>query len=436
MADPDAVLCPHCTQPTVSFTRMVLSLSQLMDFVHPRVSDHQLRVAYIAVRIAERLGFCESRRLEMLHAGALHDIGLIRVEDRLRILAMSLQEDMSWHEKTGHLLLKDVDLLSNAAEFIRYHHVSFADAQASQAAIPFESHILAMADCFERRLARDRHVLEQVDEVREYFLGQAGKEFEPRCVSALAEAWGRESFWLDCAYGNIRGLLEDQMDWPALQLGQSQLEDVAKVFAMVVDARSQWTAAHTAGVAATADMLGEAMKLPPHERSMLRTAAYLHDLGKLVVPTEILDKAGPLTAQEQCIVRSHTYHTYRVLNSIGGMPQISQWAAFHHERLDGRGYPFGLGGDDLCLGARIMAVADVFTAITEDRPYRKGMPREQAMNVLQEQVRGGGLDGDIVAALRSRFEVINEIRMMQQQTYGVQQREVMRLSMHPQAAVA
>ncbi len=92
------------------------------------------------------------------------------------------------------------------------------------------------------------------------------------------------------------------------------------------------------------------------------------------------------------------------------MPPISAWAAFHHERLDGNGYPFGHEAKDLTLGARIMAVAGTFTAITEDRPYRKGMDNEQALNVLANLAANGGLDGEVVGVLRRDFDAVNSIR--------------------------
>jgi len=109
----------------------------------------------------------------------------------------------------------------------------------------------------------------------------------------------------------------------------------------------------------------------------MEVAGNLHDLGKMVIPNSILNKPDKLNKEETAIMRQHTYFTYTVLNSIGGISQIAEWAAFHHERLDGSGYPFHLGADKLGIGSRIMAVADVFTAISEDRPYRKGMSQQE-----------------------------------------------------------
>lgn len=142
----------------------------------------------------------------------------------------------------------------------------------------------------------------------------------------------------------------------------------------------------------------------------MRLAGYLHDLGKLAVPAEILEKPGKLTREEFAVVRSHTYHTYRVLERIPGLETVNEWASFHHERLNGQGYPFHKDDTSLSLGARIMAAADVLTAITEDRPYRAGMSRDKAAQVLDSMVNGGSLDGEVVDLLKQNFDTVNVVR--------------------------
>ena len=138
----------------------------------------------------------------------------------------------------------------------------------------------------------------------------------------------------------------------------------------------------------------------------MEIAGNLHDLGKMVVPNAILEKAGPLTDEEFAVMRQHTYHTYLVLNSMKGLGGIAEWAAFHHEKLDGSGYPFRIGAGGLSIGSRIMAVADMCTALAEDRPYRAGMRRDEIIDVLRDGVRRGLLDRGVVATLESRRDEI------------------------------
>ncbi|HON68699.1 MAG TPA: HD domain-containing protein, partial [Phycisphaerae bacterium] len=220
---------------------------------------------------------------------------------------------------------------------------------------------------------------------------------------------------------HIGSLLTDRIDWPVLTIDEASLGPVAEIFGRLVDLASPWTAVHSAGVTATAAALARLMHFSPREQQLMRAAGYLHDIGKLSVPSAILDKPGKLTREEFLVVKAHTYHTYHILEAIGGLTQVSEWAAFHHERLDGRGYPFHLGDDELTLGSRIMAVADVLTAITEDRPYRKGMDRAEAMSVINKLVDKGGLDGQVVRVLEAHYDEIVDERQLVQAEYGAMQ---------------
>jgi len=144
---------------------------------------------------------------------------------------------------------------------------------------------------------------------------------------------------------------------------------------------------------------------------MMKVAGHLHDLGKLAVPAEILEKPAKLTEEEFDIIKSHTFYTYSILETISDLDVINAWASFHHERLDGKGYPFRHKGEDLSLGSRIMAVADVFTAITEDRPYRKGMTSDRALQVLQQMAANSALDSGIVSLLTLHYNEIDSMRI-------------------------
>jgi HD-GYP domain-containing protein (c-di-GMP phosphodiesterase class II) len=141
---------------------------------------------------------------------------------------------------------------------------------------------------------------------------------------------------------------------------------------------------------------------------LMGVAGNLHDLGKLAIPNSILEKPGGLNKEETAIMKSHTYYTYFVINTIGGgLKQIAEWAAYHHEKLDGSGYPFHCGADELSTGARILMVADIFTALAEDRPYRQGMTREGVGQILQQYADRSLLDGRMVHLVRENYGEIH-----------------------------
>ena len=150
----------------------------------------------------------------------------------------------------------------------------------------------------------------------------------------------------------------------------------------------------------------------------MEIAGNLHDVGKLSVPNEILEKPGRLTDEEFNKIKEHPYYTRLILMDVEGFDEIANWAGFHHEKLNGRGYPFHLDDNYLSLGCRIMSVADIFSAITEERPYRKPMSREQAMKVMWENAGRGEICGKIVKLLDENYDTVNEARMEKSREAG------------------
>jgi putative nucleotidyltransferase with HDIG domain len=327
--------------PQIPLHRLVLSMADAMDCVHKEISNHQLRVAYLSTNIARRMGYRGQALLDVFVAAAFHDIGLVRSDKRMQAVYYGKLEGLSWHGEVGYLLLRDQALFADAAKLIRYHHTHWENGRGEQQdglPVPLGSHMIHLADEVDRAIDRDIPILRQQGRILTYVTSLEGKQLHPSCVEAFCSLAGAESFWLDCVSDRIYGVLLKQVDWPTLTLDETVVKPVAEMFGRLVDAGSQWTATHSAGVTATAVALSERLEFSPREQALMRAAGYLHDLGKLTIPSRILDKPDRLTRDEMLCMKQHTYHTFRILDTIGGMPQIAEWAAFHHERLDGNGY--------------------------------------------------------------------------------------------------
>ena len=404
------------SSPQIPRHRLVASLSEALDCAYPDLANHQLRVAYMSTPIAMRLGLSEEEILDVFLAASLHDIGLVSVESRAATLWPDGLEAITWHGEAGYELLRHNEMFANPALAIRYHHIAWDNGRGAEhdgQAVPLAAHILAVADAADRKINRGAPILAQCEGV--------GRLYHPDCVAALMDAAQTEAFWLDLASDRIYSVIMQQISWPMMTVDAPAIAGIAEIFARVVDASSRWTATHTAGVAATAVALARLLGFSPREIEMMRAAGFLHDLGKLSVPCAILDKPGRLTPAEWTVVRGHPYYTFRVVETIGGLPQIAEWAAFHHERLNGQGYSFHHQGSELTLGSRIMAVADTFTAVAEDRPYRPHMNKDQSLTVLVNDATRGALDGDVVAALVGSYDEVDGSRRAEQQRYGERQ---------------
>ncbi|WP_438266176.1 HD-GYP domain-containing protein [Desulfurispora thermophila] len=226
---------------------------------------------------------------------------------------------------------------------------------------------------------------------------QAGSVFDPHLVRLFNHLARRESLWLDMTGYFMSELLQQEIKrWP-LQVSIQGLLALGEIFSAVVDAKSPFTHRHSRLVAAVASRLAGLLGFAEYEVQQIRLAGLLHDLGKLSVPESILEKPDKLTEAEFAVIKQHTYYTYHILNQIPQLERIRDWAAFHHEKLDGNGYPFKVDAGRLDIGCRLMAVADVFAALVEDRPYRPGMPVEKALDILHLNARAGQLDRHVVA---------------------------------------
>jgi putative nucleotidyltransferase with HDIG domain len=229
---------------------------------------------------------------------------------------------------------------------------------------------------------------------------RSGEWFDPSLVSALLRCRDDASFWASLARADVSAWEpEDRL----LTADDAQLDRIATAFAGVIDVKSPWTYRHSDLVAMLAARIAAALGADEAEATDLRRAAMLHDIGKLAVSNRVLDKRGPLTAAEAAQVREHPLITARILERIPGFAHLAPLAASHHERLDGSGYPYGLRGENLTGPMRMLAVADVFEALTSARPYRPAMSVEAALATLRADAPTR-LDADAVEALAGILE--------------------------------
>jgi putative nucleotidyltransferase with HDIG domain len=185
----------------------------------------------------------------------------------------------------------------------------------------------------------------------------------------------------------------DELNWGTLT-----------ALARTVDAKSPWTAGHSERVTAVALEIGRRIGLPAAELELLHRAGLLHDIGKIGVPEQVLDKPGRLTEEEYNLIKKHPREGGRILEPIRAYRKIVPLIEQHHEWYNGGGYPHGLTGDEITMGGRILAVADVFDALISDRPYRPGMPLERVVSIVGEDA-GRQFDPRVVETL---MEIIKD----------------------------
>jgi putative nucleotidyltransferase with HDIG domain len=222
-----------------------------------------------------------------------------------------------------------------------------------------------------------------------------GSWFEPALVDAVATFEHDGAFWASLREPDVIALEPaDRVE----RADDARLDRVAEAFARIVDAKSPFTASHSAGVAEIAEALAFTMGLDAPTRRLLRRAGLLHDVGKLGVSNRILDKPGKLDADEWAAMRRHPELSRVILDSVPALADVARLAGTHHERLDGSGYPDGLTAHELDLPDRILQVADVAEALSAERPYRRALPVDEVLAIIGGDA-GERLDADCFAAL-------------------------------------
>jgi putative nucleotidyltransferase with HDIG domain len=218
-----------------------------------------------------------------------------------------------------------------------------------------------------------------------------GRWFDPDLVEATISLHHRGTLWTYCGAGeNHANTLQAAVALAPTGriLERSQIDQICEAFADVVDAKSPYTFRHSLGVAHAAVNIAHWLRLPGEQIDFVRRAALLHDIGKLSVSNAILDKPGKLTPKEWEAVRGHPIQTRLILERISAFRDLARVAGEHHEKLDGSGYPYGLSGKQLSLESRIIAVADVYGALSEERPYRAGLSLNTIAGIMKKDVPG------------------------------------------------
>lgn len=393
----------------VSLMDMIFGISDALDLVGVDDYLHGKRVAVIAAECARELGLSPNERNTVLYGGMLHDCGVSSTKTH-----RSLVNELDWSGSQSHCLrgaslVEQFAPLAHFAPIITHHHTHWCDLPRHLSpTIARDANLIYLADRVDALTAHHNEKPEYLlhkDYCRNVVAENAGVRFSPELAAAFLTVSKRESFWLHLEPRYIwRYLSSAAVDTTHALLDFPGLRSLARIFSDIIDAKSPFTVEHSLCVAQLARHLAERLGLDPDTCDKIEIAGMLHDLGKLRVPDEVLENTGPLDAGQRAAILRHSFETFQILSWIRGFDDIALWAAAHHERLDGNGYPFHFKGDELPLPARIIAVADICQALVQDRPYRTSLAAEQVIEQLNALVLEQHLDGDVVRTLCEDFE--------------------------------
>ncbi|WP_273322449.1 HD-GYP domain-containing protein [Vallitalea guaymasensis] len=392
----------------INLNKLLLSLSYTLDFVEMDIlgvsSNHSKRVAYIANTLGKQLNMDEKERFDLVACCVLHDNGV--TEYMLKEAATTktskrklVLENVKEHCIIGEENVADYPFLTDVTNVIKYHHETYNGKgffAKEKDEIPLMSQLIFFGDRLDNVFNLNNTDYPKICKINKYVKEQSGKLFSPIIVDTFLEVSDKTSFWLDLNDDFIYNGITRTIPNINMTMSWEELEQVTKIFSLVIDNKSAFTLRHSQGLAAKAETMGKYYKKDNIEILKLKIAANLHDLGKLAISNDIIDKNGKLDETEFYLIKQHTYYSRISLSNIDEFKDITEWACNHHEKLDGSGYPFGLTGDKLDFNSRLIMCLDIYQALMEERPYRKGLTHEKSMSILRDMVTEGLIDGGIV----------------------------------------
>jgi putative nucleotidyltransferase with HDIG domain len=429
----------HCDN-SISLSEIISALSYALDLTEGAVHGHALRSCLLGMRIAAEAGLPSDLTNSLYFALLLKDVGcssnanrvceIVGGDDRALTIGVKFE---GWAKKPSQVkgkVLRNNAVPGPTARVARIPRIGVmqhwyneamiglrcdrgasilgklgmgeAAAQAvwsleehwdgsgypdnaKREEIPLLARICAVAqhlDVFSSRRGVDKAIetLEQ----------HSGTWFDPQLVRVAVSLHRRGALWANClssdSHDDTRRAVLDLDRDSKHQLEGDRIDHICEAFADVVDAKSNFTFRHSMGVADAAFGIATALRLPAARVQLVRRAALLHDIGKLSVSNTILDKDGMLNAAEWNTMLMHPGITRSILQRVAPFREMAVIAGEHHEKLDGSGYPNRLMSPDLSLESRIIAVADVYSALSEDRPYRAALDFDEIVSIMKKLV--------------------------------------------------
>ena len=387
----------------INRNELLIILSEALDCVEKEVlgvtDHHAKRVAWLCMQMGKLANMTKEELTNLAISASFHDNALNEFKMDYENGKLRKGATGERHCIVGEESLKFL-LEGKADGFILFHHER-ADGtgpfKKKETEIPLGAQLVHIADEIDLEFALGTANKEIESNIRLYVEKERGKSFSTKSAD----------LFLTILSPDIFSILSDEhiheLSLDMLPVWIEADREIAKLFARIIDYKSPFTKEHSIGVANKAEQMARYYKYDDNSIEKLYMAGALHDIGKLFVDVEVLEKAGRLDKKEYEHIQSHAYQTYRLLSKINGLEEMRDWASYHHEKLNGMGYPFGLKKEEMSKEVRLLACIDIYQALTEDRPYKTGMTHGKAIGILYELADKGELDQTIVEDIDKQF---------------------------------
>ncbi|WP_130861209.1 HD-GYP domain-containing protein [Bacilliculturomica massiliensis] len=381
-------------------------ISRALNFVDPRLVQHGSRVAQLVHSFLISRGQYDRKQIrDICFTALLHDIGAYKTEEIDRMV--SFEAEQVWaHSVYGSLFIRHFSPLSQYADAVLFHHTSWEilrEMKEVGAETVWLAQTINLADRIDMFFQRGEGT---EAELKRRIGAAGGRRFMPEIAEmALAMDF---SGWEDGA-GLQEGGRNGGAEFPhhVEFFSREEIVEYLQMLVFAIDFRSHYTVTHTITTTGVSMETAKRLGMNREEIRCVALGALLHDLGKIGIPIDILEFSGPLNGEQMAVMRTHVDLTEQILGQTVSQT-VKRIALRHHEKLDGSGYPGGLKAAELTRADRIVAVADIVSALNGQRSYKEAFPKEKTLDILAEMSGQGLLDGDIVALICAEFDSIME----------------------------
>ena len=395
---------------SIDLGRVAHTVTKALDYVGVDDRSHGRRVGLMCHRVAHNLGWDRQTRHFILIAGMIHDCGVSSTATHQKLV-----DEMEWagaddHCRRGAAFLRAFPPFAEYATVIRHHHARWSDLPESldQRWREF-ANLVFLADRFDVVRAgflvhrRGHEILGARHGLTALLAPHVGTLFAPHLFAALEQAIRKDGFWIELEDEFLDyAIFETLATWDhSVRLGFDDIVALGEMISHIVDAKSPFTHYHSLRVADLVFAVTGLLGFEAERRQMLRLAALLHDVGKLRTPDDILEKPGALSGDEHDIMLRHPLDSKVVLAALFPDTPIARWAAHHHEKLNGTGYPYGWSGEQIDTETRVLTVCDIFQALCQKRPYRGRLPMTEVVAIMARMAEAGEIDGQLFALVQA-----------------------------------
>ena len=402
----------------IALAKFLDSLSIALDFVEKEILNvapyHGQRVASITNRLAKAMNFSDEETFALTHAALLHDCALNEYfhDEQPNGKERAEERDMGLHCKTGETIVSKLPFYHLIENAVLYHHET-ADGNGAYgkkaSETPLTARLIHLADCLDVNWNLSQEITpDKYKAICNWVKKETGTTFDKECSDLFFKVIDID--FLNKLSGNsVVDYLHSCIPYTEAEISNEAMIGLCSIFADITDYKSHFTWRHSLGVAEKARTMAEYYKYSKEDCQKLYIAGALHDIGKLMISNNILEKPGKLSSDEYKEIQNHAMGSYRLLENIRGLEEINRIASLHHEKLDGTGYPFGYTAEQLNKNERLMACIDIYQALVEERPYKKGLEHNVAIGILNKMADEGQLDKQIIKEIDDCFKNISSI---------------------------